>query len=134
MAFFINFNSRVILSMAISFYWVVDIICYKSIGRRIALNREKAKVTQAALAEYLEVSESFISQIERGKTKISLPRLYQIAEALDMDVALLVSDCTKLSISGINSEIEQIIKDWTPEQRSMLIDLIVCANKKIKSN
>lgn len=120
--------------MVISFYWVVDIICYKSIGRRIALNREKAKVTQAALAEYLEVSESFISQIERGKTKISLPRLYQIAEALDMDVALLVSDCTKLSISEINSEIEQIIKDWTPEQRSMLIDLIVCANKKIKSN
>lgn len=113
---------------------MVNMIDYSSIGRRIALNRKKAQVTQAALAEHLDVSESFISQIERGKAKISLPRLYQVAEFLDMDIALLVSDCTKLSSSEINSEIEQIIKNWTPEQRSMLIDLIVCADKKIKSN
>lgn len=107
---------------------------YISIGRRIALNRKNAKVTQATLAEHLDVTESFISQIERGKAKISLSRLDQIAEFLNMDIALLVSDCTKLSSAEINSEIEQIIKDWTPEQRSMLIDLIVCADKKIKSN
>ena len=107
---------------------------YKSIGRRIALNRKKAGVTQAALAEYLEASESFISQIERGKAKIALSRLYQIAEFLSMDVALLVSDCSKLASSAINSEIDQIIKDWTPEQRDLLIDLIACADQKIKSN
>ena len=107
---------------------------YSSIGRRIAINRKKVKITQASLAEHLEVSESFISQIERGKAKISLPRLYQIADFLDMDIALLVSDCTKLSSSEINSEIEQIIKDWSPEQRSMLTDLIICADQKIKSN
>lgn len=109
-------------------------IDYNSIGRRIALNRKKAQVTQATLAEHLNVSESFISQIERGKAKISLPRLYQIADFLNMDVALLVSDCTKLSPSEINSEVEQIIKDWTPEQRSFLIEMIVCADQKIKSN
>ena len=109
-------------------------IDYSSIGRRIALSRKEAKVTQASLAEYLEVSESFISQIERGKARISLPRLYQIAEFLDMDVALLISDCTKLASAETNSEIEQLIKDWSPEQRSMLIDLIICANQKIKSN
>jgi transcriptional regulator with XRE-family HTH domain len=109
-------------------------IDYASIGRRIALNRKKVRVTQADLAEHLGVSESFISQIERGKAKISLPRLYQIAEFLDMDIALLVSDCAKMSSSEINSEIELIIKDWAPEHRSILIDLIICADQKIKSN
>ena len=106
-------------------------IDYKSIGRRIALNRKKVGVTQASLAEHLEVSESFISQIERGKAKISLPRLYQISEFLNMDIALLVSD---FRTSEMNSEIEMLVKDWTPEQRSMLIDLIICADNKMKSN
>lgn len=107
---------------------------YESIGRRIAINRKRANVTQASLAEQLDVSESFISQVERGKAKISLPRLCQIADFLNIDVAVLVSDCSKLNMNDLNSEIELIINDWTPEQRSMLIDLIICADKKIKSN
>lgn len=105
---------------------------YKSIGRRIALFRKEAKITQAALAEHLEVSESFVSQIERGKAKVSLPRLYQIAQFLDMDVALLVSDCRSLAFPEKHSEIETIIKDWTPDERALLIDLLICANSKKK--
>ncbi len=107
---------------------------YKSIGRRIATNRKNAKLTQAYLAEVLDVSESYISQIERGNAKVSLPRLYQIADILRIDVALLVSDGSKLAISANHSEIEQLIRDWSPEQRSLLIDLILCADKKMKSN
>ncbi len=109
-------------------------IDYKSIGRRIAYNRKNCAITQAYLAEQLDVSESFISQIERGKAKISLSRLYEIAELLGIDVALLVSDCANLTDNCIKSEIEQIISDWSFEQRSMLIELIVCADKKMKSN
>lgn len=107
---------------------------YKSIGRRIALNRKRAKLTQATVAEKLEISESFVSQIERGKAKVSLPRLFQIAEVLNIDVALLVSDCSKLIPENMNSEIEQIIKNWSQEQRLMLIELIICADSKMKSS
>ena len=107
---------------------------YKSIGRRIASNRKSVGMTQATLAEKLEVSESFISQIERGNAKVSLPRLYQIADILCIDIALLVSDGSKLAVSGNPSEIEQIIQGWSTEQRSLLIDLILCADKKMKSN
>ena len=57
-------------------------IDYKAIGRRISKHRKNISMTQAVLAEKLEVSESFISQVERGNAKISLPRLYQIAETL----------------------------------------------------
>lgn len=107
---------------------------YRAIGRRIALNRKKSGMTQAVLSEMMDVSESYISQIERGNAKVSLSRLYQIAELLNVDIALLVSDCNKLGDCVIHSEIEQLIQDWTPEDRSMLIDLIICADNKMKSN
>ena len=111
-----------------------NMVDYKSIGRRISINRRKANVTQAWLAEKIDVSESFISQIERGKAKISLSRLYEIADCLDIDVAVLVSDCRKLNESEINSELDDIIKYSTPEQREFLSGIIDCLDKKIKSN
>ena len=109
-------------------------IDYKSIGRRIAINRRKAKVTQAWLAEKIDVSESFISQVECGKAKISLPRLYEIADCLDIDVVVLVSDCRKLNKNEINSELDDMIKYSTYEQREFLGEILDYLDKKIKSN
>lgn len=107
---------------------------YRAIGRRIGLKRKKIGMTQAHLAEELNISDSYMSQIERGNAKVSLSRLYQIADVLNVDIALLVSDCTLLENTEMNSEIEQIIHDWAPDKRSLLIDLIICADNKMKSN
>lgn len=107
---------------------------YKSIGRRIAMNRRKAQVTQAWLAEEIDVSESFISQVERGKAKISLSRLCEIADCLDIDVAVLVSDCSKINMNELNSELDDFIKFSTPEQREFLGEILEYLDKKIKSN
>ena len=107
---------------------------YKSIGRRIAMNRRKAQVTQAWLAEEIDVSESFISQVERGKAKISLSRLCEIADCLDIDVAVLVSDCSKINMNELNSELDDFIKFSTPERREFLGEILEYLDKKIKSN
>lgn len=107
---------------------------YKSIGRRIANNRKIAGMTQSYLSELLDVSESYVSQVECGNAKVSLPRLYQIADVLRVDIAVLVSDGSKLATFEHHSEIEQLIRDWSKDQRSLLIDLILCADKKMKSN
>ena len=56
--------------------FVVDRV---AIGKQIKYYREKRHFTQAVLAEKLDVSESYISQIERGVAKISLKRLDEIA-------------------------------------------------------
>ena len=67
-------------------------IDYRSLGRRIAFYRKKAPMTQSQLSEQLGVSESYVSQIECGIAKVSLPRLAQIADVFGIDIALLVSD------------------------------------------
>lgn len=110
---------------------VIEMIDYASIGRRIAMYRKKRSMTQAALSERLGVSESYVSQVERGSAKVSLPRLAEIAELLDVDIALLVSDQAVVSPQPINTEIFEIIQEWPTERISLLVELLLCANKKI---
>ncbi len=107
---------------------------YKAIGRRISKHRKNISMTQAVLAEKLEVSESFISQVERGNAKVSLPRLYQIADILNIDIALLVSNIGSIENGTAVSEIDEIIKEWPEKDKELLIDVLTCIDKKIKPN
>lgn len=54
----------------------------QQLGHRVALQRKVAKLTQAALAEKVGVSDETISRLERGAAVPSLARLEQIAAAL----------------------------------------------------
>lgn len=67
---------------------------YKVIGNRIQ-NRRKAKgSTQAQMAEALDVSVGFISQVERGVCKVSLDSLAAIADYLDCQPSVLLDNST----------------------------------------
>ena len=107
-------------------------INYKTIGRRIACYRKKLSMTQSTLSEKLDVTESYISQVERGSAKISLSRLDEISEILEVDVALLLSDEVLISEIPINVEIHEIVKDWPADKVDLLTELLVCADAKIK--
>ena len=65
-------------------------IDYVSIGKRIRERRIVEKMTQAELAELSGVEPSNISHIERAATKVSLPTLLQIANALNVSLDELV--------------------------------------------
>lgn len=106
---------------------------YKAIGRRIAFYRKRNFYTQASLAEKLDISESYVSQVECGKVKISLYRLNQIAEILDINLALLVSDSSDINDNYGNSEFLEVINNWSPQQKSFLLNLLKCANEQFDS-
>lgn len=103
---------------------------YKGIGRRIAHYRKKIKMTQEVLSEKLDITESYVCQVERGTTKISLTRLYEIAEVLGVDVAFLVSDSIVYNGVAINNEIFEITKSWDKQKTDFLINMLVCANNQ----
>lgn len=107
---------------------------YMAIGRRISKYRKKRNLTQASLSELLNVSESYISQVERGAAKISLPRLSSIAQILDIDIAFLVSDHIVMTNPDVNSEIFEITKNWSEEQIQFLLDLLICADARFKKH
>lgn len=107
---------------------------YYAIGRRIKKYRKERQMTQAVMSEHLKVSENYVSQIERGITHIPLPRLYEIADILNIDVAVLVSDGTKLSDFKFTSNIDETIKAWPSEVKDIFFEVIDCVDKKMKSN
>ena len=73
---------------------VIFAMRYKSIGLKIAYYRKKKGYTQADLAQQIGMSVSYLGQIERGNRgkSFSLETLYQIADALDIDVDTLLKE------------------------------------------
>jgi transcriptional regulator with XRE-family HTH domain len=55
---------------------------FSTIGKRIKKSREENGFTQEQLAEFLDVSNAYISKIERGKTAINLNMLSEICDCL----------------------------------------------------
>ena len=55
---------------------------YKALGKKIRSERLKIELTQAQLAEKVNLTPAYIGQIERGERKFSLEALVNIANIL----------------------------------------------------
>lgn len=63
---------------------------YKRIGARIKERRKIIGISQAQLAETVDLSTKYISQIERGVRHLSLDAIADIAIVLDASVDMLL--------------------------------------------
>jgi transcriptional regulator with XRE-family HTH domain len=90
------------------------------IGRNIRRHREALGVRQGALAQQLSITPSALSQIETGKTDISVDRIDQIAGALNLSFYELMT--TPNHVGGIKSGIE--VEEVTNNTIHLLIDKI----------
>ncbi|MDE6469462.1 MAG: helix-turn-helix domain-containing protein [Eubacterium sp.] len=66
-------------------------IDYKLIGKRIQKSRKIADITQQKLAELMDVSVGYISQIERGITKPNLTTIDNICKHLKCDLNYIIT-------------------------------------------
>ena len=71
---------------------------YQAIGVRVRRFRKLQGLTQQALAERSDQEPSNISHIERGATKLSLPTLVSLANALAEYYSLRVSASLLLKV------------------------------------
>ena len=63
---------------------------YQHIGARIKAERNRMRLTQAQLAELVDLSVQYISQIERGVRHLSLEVIANIAVTLNASVDMLM--------------------------------------------
>lgn len=97
---------------------------YKIIGTRIKELRKAKGWTQATLAEISGIEPSNISHIERAATKVSLPTLLSIANALNTTLDELVYTNLKESKHISSKIIEELLKDCTPQELSAIAEVI----------
>lgn len=64
---------------------------YRMLGLKISYYRRKRGFTQEQLAETVNISQNFLSQVESRQIKgISLETLFKIGEALDVEPSRLL--------------------------------------------
>ncbi|MFA7659481.1 MAG: helix-turn-helix transcriptional regulator [Candidatus Gastranaerophilaceae bacterium] len=57
----------------------------KKFGFNVKVERMKRDITQAELAEILDVHEKYISRIETGKQNVTIKTLNKLSTALNID-------------------------------------------------
>ena len=104
-------------------------IDYKLIGERIKKARKNKGMTQELLAERLNVSIGYVSQVERGITKISLDLLGAISSILDYDVSFFVSESAVNSNEYMESEIVAELRKLDNKKKKYIMQIIKATNE-----
>ena len=86
---------------------------YHAIGVRIRRYRKERGITQQVLAELSNQEPSNISHIERGATKLGLPTIVNIANALGVTVDDLLCDSLENSKASFEREVSELLSDCT---------------------
>jgi len=97
---------------------------YQAIGVRIRRLRKEQGLTQQMLAELSGQEPSNISHIERGATKLSLPTLVSVANALGTTADALLCDSLPASRSVFESEAGRLLSDCSHLELKIIIETI----------
>ena len=106
-------------------------IDYKLIGERIKKERKSKGMTQDVLSERLGVSIGYVSQVERGITKISLDLLGAISTILDCDIAKLITESATNSGEYMETELLNEIRKLNGKKKKYILEIIKLTNETI---
>ncbi len=97
---------------------------YIAIGKRIKIARIRADLSQEKLAEMVSLSTSHMSNIETGTTKLSLPALVNIANALSVSVDDLLCDSIVRSKPQFESDIKELLDSCDDYEIRIVKDIL----------
>ncbi len=62
----------------------------KRFGKNVKIERIKQDLTQEQFAEIMDVSQNYIANIECGKANMSLAKVLELSEYLNVDIKVLL--------------------------------------------
>jgi transcriptional regulator with XRE-family HTH domain len=82
------------------------------IASRISDYRDKKNLTQDKISEMLHMSRTAYNQLETGKTKLTVEKLYEISRVLDVPVRYFLPDLDeKIDEASVLEFSEEILGD-----------------------
>lgn len=106
---------------------------YQAIGTRIRRLRKGKGITQQTLAELSDQEPSNISHIERGATKLSLPTLVNIANALEVTVDELLCDSLPATRDVLEREAALLLADCSHTELKIITRTILALKESLRS-
>ena len=96
----------------------------KKVGERIRQARKEKHLSQAELAEKVQISASHMSDLENGKTNISLEIFMRITEALQVSADWLlqtnIPEVSKIQMA----ELESLLSDCSSSELQSLLRML----------
>lgn len=105
---------------------------YVLLGQRIRTARLSSGLSQEQLAEMVGLSSQHISHTEVASTKISLPSLVKIANALHTSVDKLLSDNIHESKSYLLDDVQAVFSDCDPDEVYVMLEAASAVKKSIR--
>ena len=97
---------------------------YKRLGERIGEERLRLNLTQAQLAEAVDISNTYMGAIERGERSLTLDTLVRLVNRLGVTVDYLLSDSVSGTDSNIMEQFKQIIDCQPLERKQLAINVL----------
>lgn len=91
-------------------------------GKKIKSLRLKMGLTQSSVAKALDVTPGYISNVETGRTSMSLRMLIYYAKLMNVSLDFLVGELdSDYQPNAVDNELLKIIEKMTPDDRANLI-------------
>lgn len=96
----------------------------KRLGEKIQLYREKAGKSQEELAEYIGISVTSVSNIERGANYPSFENFIKILNFINASPNMVMFDLVEQAQITRASELWEQMKNVSPEIRNKIFEII----------
>lgn len=97
---------------------------YRLLGQRIREERLKLNLTQEQLAENIDISNSYMGQIERGERSLSLDTLINLVNKLGVTVDYILQGYVSSDSDKFKEQINQLMHNRSEKQRQMALDVL----------
>lgn len=97
---------------------------YAVLGKRIRDARLEKRMTQEELAQAVDCNISHISNIENNRTKVSLPTLLNICNALDTTIDSVMSDQYENAATALDHEILKRLQHYDNDRKQRYLKIL----------
>lgn len=97
---------------------------YKRLGEKIREERLRLNLTQAALAEAVDISDTYMGAIERGERSLTLGTLVRLVNRLGVSIDYMLVDSVTDNDSNIVNQFRQITDGQPLRRKQMAINVL----------
>lgn len=112
----------------------VNELDYVKIGKRIRQARNANGWQQSELAYRAGLNNSYVSHIETGQTKLALPTIVKIANALSVSVDELLCDSLEQTQHVYDKKIAKELEDCDNAELQAFLEIIQSTKKVFRKN
>ncbi len=96
---------------------------YQLIGQRIKERRKELGWSQEKLAEVIDVAVAYLSRVERGSSKVTLTRLAQISNVLQIPICELIIGVTKEEDIYLDREFKELFMQCSKDKLKLIYNI-----------